>query len=67
MSCYVKHVLLCYITCVVKLCYITRHFMLYNMCHVMFYNICHVILYDMFKTEPNRTCYITCVMLCYIT
>ena len=33
----------------------------------MFYNICHVILYDMFKTEPNRTCYITCVILCYLT
>ena len=28
---------------------------------------CHVILYDMFKTEPNRTCYITCVMLCDIS
>ena len=39
------------------LCYITCHFMLYdiflewnmlyNMCHVMSYNICHVMLYNM--------------------
>ena len=33
----------------------------------MLYNICHVMLYDMFKIEQNRACYITCVILCYLT
>ena len=31
--------------------------MLQNICHVMWYDIC---------SEQNRTCYITCVMLCYV-
>ena len=30
----------------------------------MLFNICHVMLNDI---EQNRTCYITCVVLCYIT
>ena len=39
--------------------------MLYNMCHVMLCNKCNVLLYDI-CSEQNRTCYITCVILCYM-
>ena len=31
----------------------------------MLQNICHVMLYDR-CSEQNRTCYITCVMSCYV-
>ena len=44
------NILLCYITCVVKLLYNTCHVMLYDMFKIeqnMLYNMCHLMLYHM--------------------
>ena len=39
-------------------------------CYVKSYNIHHVMLYSIcseYVIQQNRACYMTCVMLCYIT